>query len=123
MLRTYHNHGHPLSLKDLRDFPEAVKGEVGYALYIAQQGDKHPDAKPLKGLDGAHVLEVAEDFDGNTYRAVYTVRFESGIYVLHAFQKKAKHGVSTPQQDLELIKNRMKTAQAQDLERQKRKRE
>ncbi len=76
------------SRSDLREFPEEVRHAVGYALHVAQQGQKHPNAKPLKGFSGAGVLEVVEDFDGDTYRAVYTVRFASGIYVLHAFQKK-----------------------------------
>ena len=78
------------SLDDLRDFPEDVQQSMGYALYQAQCGGKHPDAKPLKGFKGAGVLEVIEDFDGDTYRAVYTVKFDGAVYVLHAFQKKSK---------------------------------
>lgn len=83
---------------------------MGYALYRAQCGDKHPDAKPLKGFKGSGVLEVVEDFDKDTYRAVYTVRFEGIVYVLHAFQKKSKHGIATPKQDVELIEARLKRA-------------
>ncbi len=76
---------------------------MGYALYLAQCGEKHPDAKPLKGFKGAVILEVVEDFDTDTYRAVYTVKFEGVVYVLHAFQKKSKRGIATPKQDIELI--------------------
>jgi phage-related protein len=98
------------SLDDLRDFPEDVQQSMGYALYQAQCGGKHPDAKPLKGFKGAGVLEVIEDFDGDTYRAVYTVKFEGVVYVLHAFQKKSKQGIATPKQDIELIEARLKRA-------------
>ena len=98
------------SLEDLKDFPEEVQQAVGYALYLAQCGEKHPWAKPLKGFKGAGVLEVVEDFDGDTYRAVYTVKLAGVIYVLHAFQKKSKQGIGTPQQDIELIETRLKRA-------------
>src|SRR5881227_914022 len=76
------------SRKDLKKFPKGVRQTVGQALFDAQSGGKHPDAKPLKGFGGASVLEVVEDDDGNTYRAVYTVKFTGVVYVLHAFQKK-----------------------------------
>ncbi|MEG4046635.1 type II toxin-antitoxin system RelE/ParE family toxin [Microcoleus sp. Pol17_C1] len=98
------------SLDDLKDFPEEVQQVIGYALYQAQSGQKHPDAKPLKGFKGSGVLEVVENFDGDTYRSVYTVRFEGAVYVLHAFQKKSKHGIATPKQDIELIEARLKRA-------------
>lgn len=98
------------SLDDLKGFPEEVKQAVGYALYRAQCGEKHPNAKPIKGFKGAGVLEVVEDFDGDTYRAVYTVKFKGVVYVLHAFQKKSKHGIATSNQDIELIKARFKRA-------------
>jgi phage-related protein len=98
------------SRDDLREFPEDVQRMMGYALYLAQLGKKHPDAKPLKGYKGSGVLEVVEDFDGDTYRAVYTVKFEGVIYVLHAFQKKSKRGISTPKQDIALIEARLKRA-------------
>ena len=98
------------SLEDLKDFPEEVQQVVGYALYLAQCGEKHPSAKPLKGFKGTGVLEVVEDFDGDTYRAVYTVKLAGIIYVLHAFQKKSKQGIATPQQDIELIETRLKRA-------------
>jgi phage-related protein len=96
------------SLEDLKDFPQEVQQVVGYALYLAQCGEKHPSAKPLKGFKGAGVLEVVENFDGDTYRAVYTVILAGVIYVLHAFQKKSKQGIATPQQDIELIEARLK---------------
>lgn len=98
------------SLDDLKDFPEEVQQVMGYALYRAQCGEKHPDAKPLKGFQGTGVLEVIENFDGDTYRSVYTVRFEGVVYVLHSFQKKSKHGIATPKQDIELIEARLKRA-------------
>lgn len=84
---------------------------MGYALYLAQMGDKHPDAKPLKGFAGASLLEVIDDFAGDTYRAVYTVRFANAVYVLHAFQKKAKRGIATPKRDLEVIRSRLRQAE------------
>ncbi|MEG3859360.1 type II toxin-antitoxin system RelE/ParE family toxin [Microcoleus sp. herbarium12] len=98
------------SLDDLKDFPEEVQQVIGYALYQAQCGEKHPDAKPLKGFKGSGVLEVVENFDGDTYRSVYTVRFEGAVYVLHIFQKKSKQGIATPKQDIELIEARLKRA-------------
>ena len=99
------------SKKDLLEFPDAVRREIGYALDFAQAGDKHPSAKPLKGFHGAGVLEAVEDHKGNTYRAVYTVRFSDVVYVLHAFQKKSKKGIATPQPEIELIKDRLKLAE------------
>lgn len=98
------------SLKDLREFPEDVKDEMGYALHLAQNGRKHPDAKPLSGFKGASVLEVVEDYDGDTYRSVYTVKFKGVVYVLHAFQKKSKRGIETPKHDIELIQSRLADA-------------
>jgi len=97
------------SLKDLERFPAEVQEHIGYALSAAQFGGKHPDAKPWKG-DGAGVLEVVEDFRGDTFRAVYTVRFEEAVYVLHAFQKKSTKGIATSQKDRELITKRLKDA-------------
>lgn len=99
------------SLKDLREFPEAVKDEMGFALYEAQCGLKPLDAKPLKGFGGASVLEIISDYQTDTYRAVYTVRFNERVYVLHAFQKKSKQGIATSQSDIELIKRRLKKAE------------
>jgi phage-related protein len=99
------------SRKDLRTFPEDVKDQVGVALYRAQQGKKHAAAKPLLGFSGAGVLEVIADHDGDTYRAVYTVRFADIVYVLHCFQKKSKSGISAPRHDIELVKGRMQLAE------------
>jgi phage-related protein len=84
---------------------------MGYALGLAQLGGKHPKAKPWKG-EGAGVFEIVEDHRGDTYRAVYTVRFADVVYVLHAFQKKSKSGIKTPQEDVKLIAERLKRAQA-----------
>jgi phage-related protein len=94
---------------DLLDFPEAVKDEIGAALSVAQFGGKHPSAKPWKG-EGAGVLEIVEDYKGDTYRAMYTVKFENAAYVLHAFQKKSPKGIRTAQTDVELVSRRLKVA-------------
>jgi phage-related protein len=99
------------SLKDLREFPDEVKDEMGFALYEAQCGLKPTAAKPLKGFGGAGVLEVISDYQSDTYRAVYTVRLEERVYVLHAFQKKSKKGIATPKADIELIKRRLRQAE------------
>ena len=104
------------SRDDLREFPEEARREVGNALYQAQLGRKHKNAKPLKGHHGASVLEIVEDHDTDTYRAVYTVRFEEAIYVLHCFQKKSKSGIATPRQDLNLIERRLKLAEQEHKE-------
>ncbi len=98
------------SLSDLRGFPKAVREVMGQALYHAQCGSKHLSAKPLKGFGGASVLEVVEDHDKKTYRAVYTVKFRDAVYVLHAFQKIAKKGIRTPKSGIDLIKIRLKAA-------------
>jgi len=94
--------------KDLLEMPDQVVDLVGYALYLAQCGFKHPQAKPLKGFGSAGVLEVVEDDDGNAYRAVYTIRFSNRVYVLHCFQKKSRKGIETPKQDMDLIEARLK---------------
>ena len=98
--------------EDLKSFPEDVRLVMGYALYLAQTGGKHPDAKPLRGFGGAGVLEVVDDFDGDTYRAVYTVKLRGVVYALHAFQKKSRKGKKTPQQELEVVKQRLRRAEA-----------
>lgn len=97
------------SLKDLMAFPAEVREHIGYALSAAQFGGKQAGAKPWKG-EGAGVLEVVEDFRGDMFRAVYTVRFEEAVYVLHAFQKKSTKGIATAQKDRELIARRLKDA-------------
>ncbi|MGO8921144.1 MAG: type II toxin-antitoxin system RelE/ParE family toxin [Stellaceae bacterium] len=98
------------SKDDLSHFPEEVRRRVGGALWEAQIGRKAPYAKPLKGFGGAGVLEIVDDFEGDTFRAVYTVRFAAAVYVLHAFQKKAKRGFATPKAELDLIDRRLKRA-------------
>jgi phage-related protein len=100
------------SRKDMQALPVHVRRIFGYALYAAQLGETAPGAKPLKGFDGAGVLELIEDYRSDTYRAVYTIRFVSKVYVLHVFQKKSKRGVATPKQELDLIRNRLKLAEA-----------
>lgn len=97
--------------KDYLAFPAAVQNEMGYALGLAQLGAKHPKAKPWKG-EGPGIFEIVEDYRGDTFRAVYTVRFADAVYVLHAFQKKSKTGIKTPQDDVNLIAERLKRAQA-----------
>ena len=99
------------SLDDLRSFPADVRRVVGQALDDAEKGGEHPSVKALKGLGGRSVLEVVDDYDGDTYRAVYTVRFAGVIYVLHVFQKKAKKGIATPKHELDLIQARLKRAE------------
>ena len=98
------------SREDVRAFPEPVRLRIGGALWEAQLGRKAPWAKPLLGFGGAGVLEVVDDHDGDTYRAVYTVRFASVVYVLHAFQKKSKSGIATPRHEIALIEQRLKRA-------------
>lgn len=91
--------------------PDEVQDVFGFALHQAQEGGKNPQAKPLKGFSGAGVLEVVEDYDGDTYRAVYTVKFGAAVYALHCFQKKSTKGIETPQHDIDLIKSRLKAAE------------
>jgi len=99
------------SRKDLKEFPQVVRRTFGVALFAVQLGETPPEAKPLRGFGGASVLELVENYDRGTYRAVYTVRFGSKVYVLHAFQKKSKRGVATPKQEIELIRTRLKIAE------------
>ena len=103
------------SLEKVRRFPPAVKEEIGFALYQAQAGSKHINAKPLKGL-GPGILEIVSDYRGDTFRAVYTVRLGVRVYVLHVFQKKSKRRIATPKSEIELIRHRLKRAIELDLE-------
>ena len=96
------------SHEDLKGFPSEIQDEIGYALYVAQIGDKHPKAKPLKGLSG--VMEIRSNYASNTYRAVYTTKIGNVIYVLHAFEKKSKRGIETPRREIDRIKRRLKIA-------------
>ena len=98
------------SKDDLKGFPDEDQDRIGFALYQAQLGSKHRDAKPLTGL-GSGVLEVVSDFHTNTYRAVYTVSFRDAVYVLHAFQKKSKRGIATPKAEIDLVKRRLQAAE------------
>ena len=108
-LKTLHWAGS--SRKDLLALPEDVKDVFGYALHLAQTGGKHSQSKPLKGFGGAGVLEVVEDYQGDTYRAVYTVKFSNAVYVLHCFQKKSSNGIATPKPDMDLIRTRLQAAE------------
>jgi phage-related protein len=104
---------------DLLGFPAEVVREVGHALYVAQMGGKHAATKPLKGFGGTGVLEIVESHLGNAYRVVYTVRFREVIYVLHAFQKKSKRGIATPQHEIDALNAQLRQAE-QEYERWRR---
>jgi phage-related protein len=106
------------SRRDYAEFPPAVQETVGFELFLAQTGQHPPSAKPLKGF-GSGVVEIVEDFDGSAYRAVYTVRLDNAVYVLHCFNKKSKRGIKTPQSDIELIRRRLRDAEADHAQRQK----
>lgn len=105
------------SHKDLVALPVDVRRFFGYALSLAQAGDQHDAAKVLKGFGGAGVLEIIEDDTGGTYRAVYTVKFDVAVFVLHCFQKKSKRGIATPRADMNIIRARLKVAEALAKER------
>ena len=109
------------SRKELAEFPPDVRRAMGFALHLAQIGQKHEKAKPLRGFGGAGVLEVVEDDDGSTFRAVYTVKFSDAVYVLDAFQKKSVRGIKTAAVDINRIKARLKDAQEIHHERQRKK--
>jgi phage-related protein len=100
------------SKKDLKAMPDDVQDTFGYALHQAQVGKKHEQTKPLKGFGSAGVLEVVENFSGGTFRTVYTVKFSEAVYVLHCFQKKSTHGIATSKGDIDLIRERLKAAEA-----------
>ena len=106
------------SRRDLRSFPASVRRDIGQALYAAQCGEEYPAVKALKGFSGRSVLEVVASDEAGTYRAVYTVRFQDAIYVLHAFQKKSKKGIATPKRSLEVIQQRLAAAERDYRERQ-----
>ena len=98
------------SKADLKRFPDSVQDRMGFAIYQAQAGLRHRDSKPLKGF-GSGVLEVVARYDSDTFRTVYTVRFETAVYVLHAFQKKARRGAATPKPELDLVRRRLRVAE------------
>jgi phage-related protein len=110
------------SKRDYRGFPARVQDNLGFELFLAQTGQHPPSAKLLKGL-GSGTVELVEDFDGDTYRCVYTVRFSDAMYVLHAFKKKSKHGIKTPSSDIEMIKRRLRDAERDYAQRFKKERE
>ena len=99
------------SLDDLRTFAKEVRRVMGQAIDDAQLGAEHPAAKAMRGFAGRSVLEVVEDYRGDAYRAVYTVKFPAVVYVLHAFQKKSKRGITTPQHEIDLIRERLRRAE------------
>ena len=103
--------------KDVRSFPRPVRRDIGMALYAAQHNELDPAARPMKGFGGSSVVEIVSDFRGDTWRAVYTVRFAEAAYVLHAFQKKSKRGIA-PHRDLDLIRRRLAEAERLHRERQ-----
>jgi len=106
------------SRRDIRAFPRTVRRDIGQALYTAQHGETDPSAKPLRGFGGGSVMEVVAQHRGDTWRAVYTVRFAEAVYVLHAFQKKSTRGIATPKKDIELIRHRLSEAERLHRERQ-----
>lgn len=106
------------SRKDLKTFPRDVQADIGYALYAAQRGEEYASVKALKGFGGRSVLEIVAPQNSHTYRAVYPVRFQGAIYVLHAFQKKSKKGIATPKHDVDLIHRRLAEAERHHKERQ-----
>jgi len=106
------------SRKDLKAFPKVVQSDVGYALFAAQRGEEYRSVKALKGFGGRSVLEIVAPHDGDTYRAVYTVKFEDAVYVLHAFQKKSTKGIATSQREIDLIRRRLADAEQHYKERQ-----
>ena len=105
------------SLRDLRSFPRPVRIDIGHALFAAQEGKTDPAAKALKGFGGASVLEISASYFGNAWRAIYTVRFQDVIYVLHVFQKKSTKGIATPAREMDLIKRRLAEAERDYEER------
>jgi len=99
------------SKKDLLELPTEVRRLIGHVLHFAQCGDQHDAAKVLKGFGDAGVVEVIASEANGTYRAVYTVRFAAAVFVLHCFQKKSTRGIATPQREIEIIRQRLQTAE------------
>jgi len=111
------------SREALREFPQDVRRTMGFALREAQRGDKNERAKPLKGFGGAGVLEIVDDFDSDTYRTMYTVRFVDTVYVLHAIQKKSTHGIETPQREMDTVRRNLARVEQVEAERTKARKE
>lgn len=101
------------ALVDLKTMPQRVQEEFGFALYLAQLGNRHGKAKPLSGFGSAGVLEVRQSLAGSTFRAIYLVEFEDAVYVLHCFQKKSHHGSRTPLEHIRLIESRLRFVRSQ----------
>lgn len=101
------------SYRDFCALPSDAHRGMGFALYLAQLGDKHPSAKPLRGFGNASVIEIIENVDSDTFRCVYTVQITAVVYVLHAFQKKSKRGIATPRTEIEIIRKRLRMAREQ----------
>ncbi len=108
------------SRRDLKTFPKPVRRHIGQALYAAQRGEEYPSVKALQAFAGRSVLEIVAPHEGDTYRAVYTVRFHDVLYVLHVFQKKSKKGIATPHKEIELVRQRLAAAQRDYTERAER---
>jgi phage-related protein len=102
------------SKRELSEFPELVKQDIGHSLFIAQQGGRHRNVKTLSGFHGGSIVEIVEDFDGDTFRCVYTTKLNDVVVVLYAFQKKSKHGIATPKHEIELINTRLREALARN---------
>lgn len=98
------------SLKDVKKFPESVKKEIGFAIYLAECGEKAINAIPLVGFGSSKILEILINDDGDTYRVIYTVKFSDFLYVLHAFKKKSTNGIATPKKETDAIKQRFRAA-------------
>jgi phage-related protein len=111
------------SKDDVTAFPLPVKRVMGYALRLAQQGERHPDTKPMVGFKGARVLEIRDDHDSDTYRTMYTVSLGDVVYVLHAFQKKSTQGIETPQRHIDTIEQRLKQAKELHTQRERERKE
>lgn len=109
------------SYEDLKEFPTPVRNAMGYALFLAQDGKKHPNAKILSGMGNAKIIEIKQNDQSGTYRLIYTLEIEEHVFVLHAFQKKSKSGIATPKKEIDIIKNRLKEVKAIYQELKKRK--
>ena len=97
--------------RDLKAFPAVIRRHIGQALFAAQCGEQYSSVKAMKGFGGRSVLEIVAMDASGTYRAVYAVQFANVIYVLHAFQKKSKSGISTPRKEIDLIRRRLVAAE------------
>jgi len=106
------------SLETVRSFSAVVSKAVGYALHVAQHGDKAANAKPFAelGEPGSGVMAIVADDEAGTYRVVYAVKLKKGLYVLHAFQKKSKQGIAAPKKEIAMVRRRLREAKLRDAE-------